>query len=65
MAGLSRRDASTWHLISPERYGLPEEQAVFSPQIVANRENSRVLKALDAVLPRMEEIEDSKMPSQS
>ncbi|CAK8998464.1 unnamed protein product [Durusdinium trenchii] len=60
--GLERHDSESWSLLSSERYGLPEEQAVFTPQIVANRQNDRVYAALDAVLPRMSGIEDFDSP---
>ena len=36
------------------------QQAVFTPQMVANRQNSRVYTALDAVLPRIGSLEDTK-----
>lgn len=35
-------------------------EAVFTPQIVANRQNDRVYAALDAVLPRMSGIEERR-----
>ncbi|CAE7539199.1 unnamed protein product [Symbiodinium natans] len=60
--GLRRDGPETWSLLSSERYGLPEEQAVFTPQMVANRQNPRVYAALDAVLPRIGHLEDFDSP---
>eukprot|EP00435_Cladocopium_sp_Y103_P072337 s251_g40.t1 len=60
--GLARDVPESWPLLSSERYGLPEEQAVFTPQMVANRQNARVYAALDAVLPRMDAVEDFDSP---
>jgi acyl-CoA synthetase (AMP-forming)/AMP-acid ligase II/Leucine-rich repeat (LRR) protein len=50
-AGLSRDDPSTFGLLPAKRYGLPDEQAVFTPQIVKNRQSPRVYAALDAITP--------------
>eukprot|EP00434_Breviolum_minutum_P022246 symbB.v1.2.019632.t3/scaffold1616.1/size109294/8 len=63
--GLQRHQMETWSLLSSERYGLPEEQAVFTPQMVANRQNQRVYAALDAVLPHLDPIEDFDSPHPS
>ncbi|CAE8592500.1 unnamed protein product [Polarella glacialis] len=51
--GLQRDDEGTWEVLSAVRYGLPEAQAIFTPQVVANRQNQRLYAALDAILPRM------------
>lgn len=58
--GLQRDDAETWFLMSSERYGLPEAQAIFTPQVVANRQSPRVHAALDAVLARLPDPEGEK-----
>jgi hypothetical protein len=34
------------------RYGLPDEQAVFTPQIVKNRQSPNVYAALDCITPK-------------
>jgi hypothetical protein len=56
--GLNLDDATTHHLlaIKPTRCGLPDEQAVFTPQIVRNRQSPALYTALAAVmeLPRAE-----------
>lgn len=53
--GLCRDDSETWGLLSSHKYGLPPAQAIFTKQIVANRQNPRVYASLDAVLPRLPE----------
>lgn len=50
--GVSRSDSRTYHLLPTKRYGLASEQAVFSPQCVANRQSPRLYAALDAITPQ-------------
>jgi len=45
------------HVFTPplqfeRRYGLPDEQAVFTPQIVKNRQSPNVYAALDCITPK-------------
>ena len=49
--GLCRRDPSTFHLLPASRYGLPDEQAIFTAQIVRNRQSPRIYAALDCITP--------------
>ena len=49
--GLSRGEAASYDLLPAARYGLPDEQAVFTPQIVRNRQSPRLYAALDVVTP--------------
>ena len=55
IVGLQRGDSATWDHLPSERYGLPEAQAIFTPQVVANRQSSQVYAAFDALLPCMQE----------
>jgi hypothetical protein len=49
--GFSRDDTRSWHLIKAAKtYGLPSEQAIFSPRILQNRQNPMVCAAFSAVL---------------
>jgi len=48
-SGVLRGNAESHRLLPVERYGLPEAQAVFTPQIVRNRQSPRLVAALDAV----------------
>ena len=45
-------DCKRYHLLPRERYGLADEQSVFSKQIVLNRQSPRLYAALDAIVPR-------------
>jgi hypothetical protein len=49
--GLARDDQSTYSLVPSKRYGLPDEQAIFTSQIVRNRQSPELYKALDAITP--------------
>ncbi len=49
--GLSRADPSTYTLLPSKRYGLPDEQALFTPQVVRNRQSARLYAALTVVTP--------------
>eukprot|EP00729_Bicosta_minor_P017454 gene17454-14253_t len=49
--GLSRTDSSTHALLPSKRYGLAEKQAMFTPQLVRNRQSPKLYKALDVVTP--------------
>eukprot|EP01046_Picozoa_sp_COSAG06_P015786 COSAG06_NODE_1023_length_11042_cov_2.398337_1_plen_2013_part_00 len=49
--GLSRAEPASFDLLPAKRYGLPDEQAVFTPQIVRNRQSPRLYAALDVVTP--------------
>ena len=51
--GLSRDLPETYQLLPSKRYGLPDEQAIFTPQIVRNRQSPRLYAALDAVTPQL------------
>ena len=49
--GFSRSDVHSWDLIKAAKtYGLPPEPAIFSPQILRNRQNPNVCRAFGAVL---------------
>ena len=49
-AGFSLDDRSTWSLLSSKTYGLPPTQAIFTPQLLSNRQNPKVVAAYRAVL---------------
>ena len=49
--GLDRSNSTTYHLLPTKRYGLPDDQAIFSRQIVANRLSPRLHAALDTITP--------------
>lgn len=49
-AGALRNDPSTWHLLSSETYGLPRAPALFSRQLLANRQNPSVVAAFALLL---------------
>eukprot|EP01048_Picozoa_sp_COSAG05_P018115 COSAG05_NODE_2590_length_2865_cov_2.359364_1_plen_532_part_00 len=51
--GLSRDAADTYQLLPAARYGLPDEQAVFTSQVVQNRQSPRLYAAIDTVTPRL------------
>lgn len=53
--GLRRSDSDSWSLMSSEYYGLPAAHAIFTPQVVSNRQSKRVYAALDAILPKSPE----------
>ena len=62
---LSRHDRTTWDLMdNVDTYGLAPDPAVFTRQLVRNRQNPRVLACLAAVL-RRETIYDSPTASTS
>ena len=62
---LSRHDRTTWDLMdNVATYGLAPDPAVFTRQLVRNRQNPRVLACLAAVL-RRETIYDSPTASTS
>lgn len=49
--GVKRNDPTSHDLLPVDRYGLATEQAVFTPQLVMNRQNPRIYDAIDAVTP--------------
>ncbi len=48
--GVCRSDPATWDLLSSDTYGLAPAPAVFTPQLLANRQAASVVGALAAVL---------------
>jgi thiol-disulfide isomerase/thioredoxin len=56
---VSRTDIQSYDDLPVQRYGLPDEQAIFSPQIVRNRQNRKVYEAIDSVTPRWVGHEDA------
>jgi hypothetical protein len=48
--GVRRDDPATWELLSSATYGLAPEPAVFTRQLLANRQAPRVVAALAALL---------------
>ena len=49
--GLHRADPATHDQLSSKRYGLPDDQAIFTKQLVANRQSRRLYAALDCITP--------------
>ena len=49
--GLRRTDPATHSSLPSKRYGLPDDQAIFTRQLVANRQSRRLYAALDCVTP--------------
>ncbi|CAE8734835.1 unnamed protein product [Polarella glacialis] len=57
VAGFSREDPTTWRLLSDtdtgryyDAYGLPPDNAIFSPQILQNRQHPNVVEAFQTLL---------------
>lgn len=50
ISGLHRCDPTTHSLLSQKRYGLPDEQAIFTRQLLLNRQNRRLYAALDCIV---------------
>ena len=48
--GFDPADEATWDLLSSKTYGLPPTQAIFTPQLLANRQNSNIVRAFRQLL---------------
>jgi len=59
---LSRLDPTTHSQLSA-RYGLPDDQAIFTPQFVKNRQNLNLHRALNSVTPLFDESLPSPTPA--
>jgi hypothetical protein len=57
--GLCRTNPNTHDQLSSKRYGLPDEQAIFTKQLVANRQSRRLYAALDCITPSWPECGSS------
>jgi hypothetical protein len=50
LPGLARADPATYGLMSSKTYGLAPQASVYTPQVVANRQDARVLGCLSLLL---------------
>ena len=47
--GFDPADCASWDLLSAKTYGLPPKQAIFTAQILRNRQNPKLIKAFSSV----------------